>query len=236
MRVHLKKNILVTLALAVSVAGFVGCGGAGGNDTGHAYMPDMYYSRAYEAYGYNNNPEDHNLKERGAFFNGSPVQGTIARGDAFTFDIAPGDSGYLQAATWQAPAETKLMTPAQMKEGERLYLINCGVCHGTNLDGNGPLYNGGNGAYPVPPRNLKDDYTKKLSDGQLYHVITYGIRAMGSYASQLHPQQRWWVINYMKSKMGSADSTKAGTPPAGTPATGTPATGTPADSATTKTN
>ena len=95
MRVHLKKNILVTLALAVSVAGFVGCGGAGGNDTGHAYMPDMYYSRAYEAYGYNNNPEDHNLKERGAFFNGSPVQGTIARGDAFTFDIAAGDSGYL---------------------------------------------------------------------------------------------------------------------------------------------
>jgi mono/diheme cytochrome c family protein len=215
MRLHLKKNITIALALALSVTAIVGCGGAEGNDPGHAYMPDMYYSRAYEAYGYNNKPEDHDLKSRGAFFNGTPVKGTIARGDAFTFDIAPGDSGYLQARSYQAPAESKMMTAAQMKEGERLYLINCGICHGTNLDGNGPLFKGGEGPYPSAPRNLKDPYTKALSDGQLYHVITYGKGAMGSYASQLHPEQRWWVINYIKSKQGPADSTKAATPPAG---------------------
>lgn len=226
MRVHLKKNISVTLGIVLTIAAIVGCGGAGGNDTGHAYMPDMYYSRAYEAYGYNNDPEDHNLKERGAFFNGTPVKGSIARGDAFTFEIVPGDSGYALAKSFQVPEETKMMTAAQMKEGERLYLINCGVCHGTNLDGNGPLWKNGAGPFPSPPRNLKDEHTKALSDAQWYHVITYGKGAMGSYSSQLHPEQRWWVINYAKSKIVGADSTKAGATPAGATV----------DSAATKTN
>ncbi len=211
MRPHLRKNTMIVLALVASVASIVGCGGAGGNDPGSAYMPDMYYSRAYEAYGYNNNPEDHDLKARGVFFNGIPVAGTMARGDAYSFPIPSGDSGYARAASYQAPAEVKMMTAVQMKEGERLYLINCGICHGAALDGNGPLFKGGDGPYPVAPKNLKDDYAKKLSDGQLYHVITYGKGQMGSYASQLHPDQRWWVINYLKSKQGAAvDSTKAG--------------------------
>ena len=59
-----------------------------------------------------------------------------------------------------------------------------------------------------------DDYTKKLTDGHMFHVITYGIRTMGSYASQLRPDQRWIVINYIRGKQGGAknasvDSTNA---------------------------
>ena len=188
-------------------------------------MPDMYYSRAYEAYGYNNIAEDHDLKARGVTFNATPVPGTMARGEAFSFPMPAGDSGYAMAASFQMTPEMKTMTPAQTKEAERLYLINCGICHGTSLDGNGPLFNGGNGAYPVAPRNLLDDYTKKLSDGQMYHAITYGKGQMGSYASQLHPEQRWWVINYMRSKQAPADSAKAGSAPAA-PAAGTDTTAT----------
>ncbi len=71
------------------------------------------------------------------------------------------------------------------------------------------------------PRNLLDDYTKKLSDGHMFHVITYGIRTMGSYASQLSPEQRWWVIKYMRSKQGAgggAAKTDTATAKAATPA------------------
>ena len=67
-----------------------------------------------------------------------------------------------------------------------------------------------------------DDYTKKLTDGHVFHVVTYGIRTMGSYASQLRPDQRWMVIKYMREKQGGAkagagDSTAVpvSTPPAG---------------------
>ncbi len=113
------------------------------------------------------------------------------------------------------------MTPAQTKDAERLYQINCGICHGTALDGNGPLWKGGEGPYPAAPKNLKDDYAKKLSDGQMFHVITYGKGQMGSYASQLYPEQRWWIINFIRSKQsGGADSTQV---PASDSAGGVPA-------------
>lgn len=204
-----------------------GCGGAHGNDPGHAYMPDMYYSRAYETYNYNDvGGEYDSLRARGITYTGMPVPGTIARGEMLPYHFGgkTDDSTELRAAdAIRNPLDSMANTGGSMKEAERLYLVNCGVCHGQQLDGNGPIYNGGNGPYPNAPRNLKDDYTKKLSDGHIFHVITYGIRAMGSYASQLTPEQRWWVVKYIRSKQGSAtpaaagDSTAAKSPTATTP-------------------
>jgi hypothetical protein len=48
-----------------------------------------------------------------------------------------------------------------------------------------------------------------LSEGTLYHVMTYGKNLMGSYASQLNRKQRWMVAQYIKSKQGSAESSDA---------------------------
>lgn len=201
----MKKFAIATVIIG-SVIGLAACGGAHGDDPGRAYMPDMYYSRAYEAYGYNNKPEDHDLKSRGASFNGMPVIGTVARGESFPFPIPAGDSGYKQAVSFASPLPGMTLTAPQKKEAERIYLINCAICHGPNLDGNGPLWKNGEGPFPAAPRNLKDDYTKKLSDGQIYHVITYGKGQMGSYASQVKPEQRWWIINYIRSQQGSGTS------------------------------
>jgi len=103
----------------------------------------------------------------------------------------------------------------EMKEAERLYQVNCAICHGTKLDGNGPLWNNGNGPYPAAPRNLLEPAIKALSDGTYFHVITYGKNLMGSYASQLSPVQRWMVIDYMRTKQGMASDTAANKP--GTP-------------------
>jgi mono/diheme cytochrome c family protein len=203
------KKLAILTAIFASAVSLVGCGGAHGDDPGRAYMPDMYYSRAYEAYGYNNQAEDHDLKSRHASFNGMPVIGSIARGESFPFPIAAGDSGYAQAKSFVSPYAGVVMTPAQSKEAERIYLINCAICHGPKLDGNGPLWKNGEGPFPAAPRNLTDPYTKALSDGQIYHVITYGKGQMGSYGSQVKPEQRWWIINYIRSKQGGAapDST-----------------------------
>jgi mono/diheme cytochrome c family protein len=202
----MNKFLKLTFMLATTII-MIGCGGANGEDPGEIYMPDMAYSRAYETYGYNNLAEDHNLKSRGVYYTGAPVPGTMARGDTYSFPIVTGDSGYAQAASYKSPMEGMTLTPAQTKEAERLYQVNCAICHGTALDGNGPLWKGGDGPFPAAPRNLKDDYTKKLSDGQIYHVITYGKGQMGSYASQLYPEQRWWIINFIRNKQGSATDT-----------------------------
>jgi mono/diheme cytochrome c family protein len=112
-----------------------------------------------------------------------------------------------------------------MGEAERLYLINCAICHGSKLDGNGPLYKGGEGPYAAKPATLVGDAKiEALTEGTLFHVITYGKNLMGSYASQLNRKQRWMVAQYIKSKQGggaaggagaTADSTATATTAAG---------------------
>lgn len=165
----------------------------------------MYYSRAYEAYGYNNvSGEYDTLRARNILYNGLPVPGTVARGEAISYHLTGDSAGLAAAETLRNPLDSAALTKGMMKEAERLYLINCAICHGTNLDGNGPLYNDGNGPYPSAPKNLVADDAKAFTDGHYFHVITFGIRTMGAYSSQLTPDQRWWVIKYIRSKQGGA--------------------------------
>ena len=183
--------------------------------TGRAYMPDMAYSVAYETYA----PAQERLansEAKGAVYNGRPVDGTIARGELAPYKFKNDSAGYVQSASVVNPLPA--LDANQYLEAARLYLVNCAICHGAKLDGNGPLYNGGNGPYIAAPRNLASDpVATGMADGTMYHSITYGKNAMGSYASQLTSTQRWMIIHYIKEKQnapagmspaGGADSTK----------------------------
>lgn len=203
----MKKIVIAAFSISLGLC-FASCGGAHGDDPGHAYMPDMYYSRAYEAYGYNNTGGEYDsLRARGINYNGLTVPGSVARGDAMPTHITEADTAGAKAL--QNPFATMVSNGSMMKEAERVYLINCGVCHGTALDGNGPLWKGGDGPYPAAPRALNGDYAKALSDGSIYHTITFGKGQMGSYASQVKPEQRWMVINYIRSKQGGTKDSAA---------------------------
>jgi mono/diheme cytochrome c family protein len=196
------KRILIAAGVFSLGLGLVSCGGAKGDDPGHAYMPDMYYSRAYETYGYNNvEGELDSLKKRGIYYTGMPVPGTVARGEMGSYYLTNDSAGLAAANSLRNPLDSMAMTKGAMKEAERLYLIYCGICHGDKLDGNGPLPAGG--AYLGVPANFTAENIKAFSDGHYYHVITYGIRSMGSYASQLTPDQRWRIIKYIRSKQGA---------------------------------
>ncbi len=226
------KKLLIIAGIAAAGLSITGCGGAQGENPGQAYMPDMYYSRAYEAYGYNNIDDYEKLKEKGVNYNGLPVAGTMARGDAAPFRLPANDSGYAMSVSLRNPYDTVAGTPEIMAEADRIYQINCGICHGAKLDGNGPLWKGGDGPYPAAPRNLLDDYSKNLSDGQMYHVIMFGKGQMGSYASQLKEAERWWVIKYIREKQGGGASANAASS-TDTTAAATGATTAPAANATT---
>lgn len=153
---------------------------------GHIYAPDMTYSRAYETYTPNPNFGD-GLTSR------LPVSGTIARGHEMPDHIAEGDSNAYKSYT-----TSMRFNEDQLKEGGRLFNIYCAICHGTALDGNGPLYDGGNGKFAAMPANFKDAKNLRMPVGQMYAAIKYGKNMMGSYASQLDIKQRWMVIAYMK--------------------------------------
>lgn len=178
----------------------------GNKDAGKVYMPDMAYSRAYETYveldssKFTNDPAEAGNK---IFYNRKPVTGAVARGEmgAFPFSMdKPGDTtNYVASKNYPNPLPA--LGEEDKIEANRLYLINCGICHGDKLDGNGPLYNGGDGPYAAAPRNLiSDPIATNMPDGQMFYSITYGKNAMGSYASQLSSKQRWMIVHYIKDK------------------------------------
>ncbi|MEP6465305.1 MAG: cytochrome c [Parafilimonas sp.] len=185
-------------------------------DPGRVYMPDMGYSRAYETYAALDSDKftsDVNELGRKIFYNHMPVAGTIARGEEMPFPYAKDALG----DTANYVASKQVINPltvdsVQMKEAERLYLIYCGVCHGPKLNGNGPLYNDGKGAFPAAPAMLVGNAKyENMPEGQMFYSVTYGKNLMGSYASQLSRTQRWEVIAYIKSKQVADMAAKSAT-------------------------
>ena len=195
------------------------CGPDVRRDPGRIYMPDMAYSRAYETYSVT--PEQREaLLKKGIHFSNIPVAGTIKRDELFPFEI-PKDATVSDTTYYVASKAVKSplrpLDSATMLEAHRLYLVNCGICHGTKLDGNGPLYKGGDGPFPAKPATLVGDKKyETMPEGQMYYSVTYGKNKMGSYASQLDTRQRWMVIAYVKSMQAAtkpataaaSDSTK----------------------------
>jgi len=172
---------------------------------GRVYMPDMAYSRAYETYSVTEEMKAELLK-KGIHFSNTPVAGTIKRGELFPFLLAKDKDG--DSTNYVASKQVKNpLTSLDTTEAARLYLINCGICHGMKLDGNGPLYKGGDGPFPAKPATLVGDAKyESMPEGQMFYSVTYGKNKMGSYASQLNTHQRWMVIAYIKSQQGAGKS------------------------------
>jgi mono/diheme cytochrome c family protein len=214
-----KLSIIFVFVLAVAVWS---CSDTK-REQNRVYMPDMAYSRAVETYS-----DIDTLQKQGIKYNRLPVPGTIKRGEVFPTALVAdkGADSTNYVASRQLANPLPQLTEPQMKEAERLYLVNCGICHGTGLDGNGPLYKGGEGPYAAAPANLMADMYKAKSIGQIFYVQTFGKGQMGSYASQLSSTQRWMVASYVKMKQGggasaapAADTTKATGTPAAAPYT-----------------
>lgn len=191
------KNKNLLLVIAIVAISLVSCDEVK-RTPGSIYMPDMAYSRAYESYA------DHsNLTAKGIFYDNLPVAGTIARGKDMPFPYAKDKAGdtanYYASRSVQNPIDS--LNARELTEAERLYLVNCGICHGAKLDGNGPLYKDGNGPYPAKPATLVGDAKyENMPAGQMFYSVAYGKNLMGSYASQLSKHQRWMIIKYIKNK------------------------------------
>lgn len=200
-----KMHRILTITFLAAVVALTSCSDVK-RKPGAIYMPDMAYSRAYETYA------DHsNLKEKGINYDGKPVEGSIARGMEMPFPLAKDKAGDTTNyyASKLVPNPIDSLSAKELTEAERLYLINCGICHGTKLDGNGPLYKGGDGPYPVKPATLVGDARyESMPDGQMFYSVAYGKNQMGSYASQLSKHQRWMVIKYIKIKQAASKASK----------------------------
>lgn len=187
-----KIAIPSVLILAISLV-FIGCGGK--RQPNRIYMPDMAYSRAYETYAprdsgiFTMDPADLGHK---IFYNNMPVKGTIKRGEYFPYTV-PNDSNGLLVQSSLVKNPLAPLTEADKLEAGRLFNINCAICHGPKAENNGPLAPKIGGVKSIVAMS------PTYSDGRIFHVMTYGQKNMGSYASQLSREQRWRIVQYIRT-------------------------------------
>lgn len=195
----MKRINIIAIVVAGSLLVLSACHTKKYREPKNIYMPDMEYSRAYDAYTENPVFADNQTSRL-------PVKGTIKRGVMLPYTIPESDSGYAYSGTIQNPLH---VNDSILKEGKRLFDIYCGICHGEKLDGDGPLYKGGSGPYIAAPANFIAGPTSALPAGTIFYVATYGIRNMGSYASQVNERQRWMIVAYIKKVQREHGSTQA---------------------------
>ncbi len=176
---------------------FVSCGNDG---RGYEYMPNMYRSPSLETYGKNIVFKD-SLNAR------KPVKGTIARGYLKTFNYGASLDDYLLSG--QEAVNPLENNKDNIDEGKVLYAMFCKHCHGSNGAGGGsithPIYSA------VPHYNDNKQIRRsgatmsELTEGHLFHAITYGLNAMGPHASQLTETERWKIVLYVQELQKKSD-------------------------------
>lgn len=187
------------------------------NHPGLEYMPDMYRSPAYEVYSKNNLFSD-SLAMR------APAHGSVPRNFEF-FDYPGTNEGY-EAASRDVKNPLP-RTPENVAEGQRLYNIYCTHCHGAKGQGDGSIV--AIGKYPPPPSYSKGNSSrggamKDLTDGKIFHTITYGLNLMGPHASLVNPHERWLITMFVRDLQNEGNAAAATTDTAKTTADSSAAT------------
>jgi len=95
-------------------------------------------------------------------------------------------------------------TAQVVASGKALYEMYCDHCHGPKGGGDGKVGTGitvdgkEKSSYAGVP-NYKSDALKNITEGHIFHVITYGKGLMWPHGSQVSPEDRWKIAKYIKT-------------------------------------
>lgn len=185
-------NRLSKLAVVAAVISITSCREE--NGLAPEYMPDMYRSPAVEPYvdygelrgKYSDPVYTDKMTAR------QSVEGTIPRG--FT------PYGYDNTIEGYVSAGENLKNPIAFNEevgaeGKELYGMFCVHCHGKTGQGDGSIIQNDK----FPPLPVKFAPGLDISEGKMFHTITYGKGLMGPHASQLNQEERWKLVHYIRT-------------------------------------
>lgn len=176
----MKTYIKILLLLAVSVS-LTSCFDK--RKPNYQYFPNMYETARYNTYGeYPIFPN-----EQSAML---PAEHSVPRGYV-PYEIEDSPEGLAKSKEiMDYPYE---VNEENLATGSQLYTLYCAVCHGDKGDGKGILVQRekflGIPSYADPGRTIVP--------GGIYHVETYGLNAMGSYASQTSEKERWQIAMHV---------------------------------------
>lgn len=215
------KSFLIGL---IGVALLSSCG-AGGDDQGTEYAPNMYHSVAYEPYTQvtdkdagrwltsieydDSHAEFYNSNQLNQWSMNShmnmrnPAPNTVKRNAQgwLPYRLPNTPEGLEMANSLKNPYDSSASVVA---DGKALYEMYCDHCHGPKGAGDGKVAQGvtvdgkEKSAYAGVP-NYKSDALRNISEGHIFHVITYGKNLMWPHGSQISPEDRWKIAKYVKT-------------------------------------
>lgn len=95
----------------------------------------------------------------------------------------------------QPASEPIPVSPDSLQRGLVLYGVTCIICHGPTGTGSGTL----SSFFNPKPADFTSAPIQGLEDDTLFLVVTQGFGLMPSIAENLGVQERWDVINYVRS-------------------------------------
>jgi mono/diheme cytochrome c family protein len=118
------------------------------------------------------------------------VAGTIAQGelpDEGATGTGKEDGGFVAVAP-------VAVDRALVLRGQERFGIFCAPCHDATGRGHGAVVQHG---YPLAT-DLTGDRVRGLPDGEIFNVVTHGVRNMPAYALQIPAADRWAIVAWVR--------------------------------------
>lgn len=189
----MNKLRVFNIALLALVASLVIAACGGKSSPGWEYARNMYDPIAYNPDQPNKNFKDGKTAQLPPA-NTTPVGGFDKLEDSYPNTL----EGY--EAAGKSMSNPLPVTTQNLEQGKSLYLNMCSQCHGLAGAGDGAIVK--MQKFPPPPSyatgtSSRGGAMKDLTDGKIFHTITYGVNLMGPHRSQLTPNERWKIVMYV---------------------------------------
>ena len=88
------------------------------------------------------------------------------------------------------------VTPESLAAARAHWVDHCATCHALDGSGNTAL---GRNLYPPAP-DMRAAYVQTLADGELYYIITNGVRFTGmpAWGGEHTPEQTWQLVAFIR--------------------------------------
>jgi mono/diheme cytochrome c family protein len=114
---------------------------------------------------------------------------------------------------WSAPAQAKAMpnpipaTPQAIGAGMSTYMDRCQNCHGEDGNGKGERAD----KLSIAPSDFTDAHAMSMqTDGELFWKISKGHRPMPAFEKKLSEEERWQLVDYIRTFSQSASAAPSG--------------------------
>jgi len=132
----------------------------------------------------------------------TPPAGSVARGqlkEDSAFYHGKVNGQFVQAM----PVE---LNRTLMERGAERFNIYCAPCHDRVGSGEGIVAVRGKSSGMVSPPTYHQDRIIQMPDGELFDIITNGVRTMSSYRHQIPEADRWAIVAYIRALQRSQNA------------------------------